>query len=138
MNTMAGAALRACSNPGRADPHKHLYEFGTAALEEGDFSLSGRRLGKQGLAGPGRTYKKDSLGDPAAQTGEPLRGLEKLDYLPQLRDGFVCTAHVLEGHADLLRRHLGGLTTPHTEDAACAPAGRARGASIDVVPEDPD
>src|SRR3990172_4495117 len=123
MNTIAGAAFRACSNRSR-----------TMAAP----TPARRSLGQEGLAGAGRSDEKNTLGDARAKPGELLRGLEELDNLLKFRDRLVGAAHIRERHPDLLGSHPSGLAaadSEHTPDTA--PRGPAHSA-IDEVPHDTD
>ena len=86
----------------RAQAHKHLHELRTAHAEKGHTALTGHGLGQQSLAGPRGTHQQNAPGHFAADGGEALGRLEKVDHLHQFLLGLLHAGHIVKSDADLV------------------------------------
>ena len=107
-------------HPAGADADKHLNEIGAGDGEEGHPGLTGNGPGQQGFTGAGRADQQYALGNPAAETGEFFRILQKGDDLFELILGFVDTGDVLEHHLSLIVGEQLGLALAETHRLAAS------------------
>ena len=64
-------------DPGSPDADEHLHELGPADLEEGNFCLTGDRLGEKGLSRSGGTDEENAPGNLSADGLVFLSGLSR-------------------------------------------------------------
>ena len=97
-----GGFLEEVTDAAGAQTHEHFHEVGTGDGEEGDIRLAGNGLGKQGLAGTGRTHQQRTLGQLGADLGVLAGIMQEIDDLLEGFLGLVLTCHIVKGHAGFL------------------------------------
>src|SRR3972149_10457755 len=68
------------ANSAGSHPHEHLHKVRPTYAEKRNTRLPGNGPGQERLPGARGTYEQNPLGKSAAQLGEFLGVLEKLDY----------------------------------------------------------
>ena len=86
----------------RADADVHFHEIGTRNGEERNARFSRNRLCKQRFARARRADQKNASGNPRAEVGKLLGGLQKFDDLLKLFLFLLRARHVRETHLEVV------------------------------------
>ena len=101
--------LEQIADPACTDTHEHLNEFRTREGEEGNASLTGNGLGKQGFAGARRADQQQTAGDLSTNGREAFGLLEEGHHFLKLLLGLSNAGDVIEHHAGFRFHHEAGL-----------------------------
>mmetsp|Transcript_36540 Transcript_36540/g.85631 ORF Transcript_36540/g.85631 Transcript_36540/m.85631 type:complete len:260 (-) Transcript_36540:566-1345(-) len=110
---MLAGLLKEVPNAPGTHSDKHLLEFRSRCLQEGDASLASNGTGEQRLASSRRAGHHHAFRKLRTKPGEAIRVTKVEDDFLQLLLDLIAALHVLEGRVHLL--HRSDLLGAHTE-----------------------